>query len=31
MVEDFLELAALLLELGLYIADEGIETSLVGV
>jgi hypothetical protein len=31
VVEDFLELAALLLELGLYIVDEGIETSLVGV
>ena len=31
MVEDFLELVALLLELGVDFADEGVETSLVGV
>jgi len=31
VAEDFLELVALLLELGLEFADEGIETSLVGI
>ena len=31
VVEDFLELVALLLELGLDFADEGVKTSLVGV
>ena len=31
VVEDFLELVALLLELGLNFADEGVKTSLVGV
>ena len=31
VVEDFFELVALLLELGLDFADEGVETSLIGI
>ena len=31
VVEDFLELVALLLELGLDFVDEGVETSLIGI